>query len=241
MFVRACYRCGIETTKSGTPPLCDSCLSLWINRLEEYVQKLEDSVRKKGESPNMKIHIMLVSLVRRMQSSIETYCLLIRQDKCDLLDSVIRHALETLTVFQDCRNRGYEKIADEMNSGKYWPEGGFTKLSGELGEHHNVYGIGDLYKHLSSLVHPSDALFFPFYMIASSIEHTYNLSQLRMMIRFSDWMLSDLKSAMRKAVKVGNSKQEIFEHELPSRGAPKSVEEAEDRGKRLIELAREEW
>lgn len=175
MFVRACRRCGMETTKSGTPPLCDNCLSLWINRLEGYVQKLEDTVRKKRKSTNMKIHIMLVSLVRRMQSSIETYCLLVRQGKCDLLDSVARYALETLTVFQDCRNRGYEKVADEMNSGEYWPEGGFSKLSGRLGEHHKVHGLGELYNHLSGLVHPTDKMFFPFYMIASSVEHTYNL------------------------------------------------------------------
>ena len=241
MFVRACYRCGTETTKNGIPPLCDSCLSLWISRLEGYVHKLDDALKRKDKEPSMNMRIMMTSLVRRMQSSIETYCLLVRQDKCDLLGSVARYALETLTVFQDCRNRGYEKVADEMNSGEYWPEGGFSKLSGELGEHHNVRGIGDLYKHLSSLVHPTDQLFFPFYMIASSVEHTYDLSEVRMMIRFSDWMLSDLKSAMRKAVKVGNSKGEVFTHELPSRGAPKSVEEAEDRGKRLIELAREEW
>ena len=194
MFVRACYRCEMETTKSGTPPLCDSCLSLWINRLESYVKELEYAVRKKDKDPNIKIHIMLVSLVRIMQSSIETYCLLVRQDKCDLLGSVARYALETLTVFQDCRNRGYEEVADEMNSGEYWPEGGFSKLSGELGEHHSVRGVGDLYKHLSSLVHPTDGLFFPLYMIASSVEHTYDLSEVRMMIRFSDWMLSDLRS-----------------------------------------------
>ena len=228
-----CTRCEIPTKEQGHPILCSECMSLWFSRVEDYKLKLQEALTSDG-NPDLKVRTLLGALVRRMESCIDTYCLLGKERLFDMSSDVIRSALETLLVFQECKDRGYDIVSEAMHNYSYkGPRNSRTKIAEKL-------GYSSAYKYLSDIVHPTRKLYgdsVPIFALGRSQFH-HNLTETKLMVH----ILEDTLSMLKEAVKIANDMDNReFTYELRSEGHPKSVEEVEERREQIISLAREEW
>lgn len=230
---RPCTRCEIPTKEQGHPILCSECMSLWFSRVEDYKCKLQEALTNDGD-PDLKVRILLGALVRRMESCIDTYYLLGKERLFDMSSDVIRSALETLLVFQECKDRGYDIVSESMHNHSYkGPRKSRTKIAEKL-------GYSSAYKYLSDIVHPTRKLYgdsVPILALGRSQFH-HNLTETKLMVHILEDALSMLKEAVQIANDMDNRE---FTYELRGEGHPTSVEEAEERREYIISLAREEW
>lgn len=230
---RPCTRCESPTKEQGHPILCSECMSLWFSRVEDYKLKLQEALTSEG-NPDLKVRVLLGALVTRMESCIDTYCLLGKERLFDMSSDVIRSALETLLVFQECKNRGYDKVSESMHNYSYkGPRKSRTEIAEQL-------GYRSIYKHLNDIVHPTRKLYgesvFSFALGRPQFYH--NLTETKLMVN----ILEDALSMLEEAVQIANDMDNReFTYELRGEGHPTSVEEAEERRERIISLAREEW
>ena len=149
---RPCTRCESPTKEQGHPILCSECMSLWFSRVEDFKLKFQEALINEGD-PDHRVHVFVSALVRRMESCIDTYYLLGKERLFDMTSDVIRSALENLLVFQERRDRGYDKVSESMHNYSYrGPRKSRTKIADQL-------GYGTVYKHLSDIVHPTRKLY----------------------------------------------------------------------------------
>ena len=229
---RPCTRCERPTKEQGHPILCSECMSLWFSRVEDYKLKLQEALTNDGD-PDLKVHILLGALVRRMESCIDTYCILGKERLFDMSSDVIRSALETLLVFQECKDRGYDKVSEAMHNYSYkGPGKSRTKIADQL-------GYGSVYKYLSDIVHPTRKLYGDsvFTLALGRPQFHHNLTETKLMVGIMEDALSMLKEAMQIANDMDNRE---FTYKLRGEGHPTSAEEAEERREHIISLAREE-
>ena len=118
----------------------------------------------------MSIQVCMVSVAVNLCRILDTFCLVVRNDLCALVPALRRVMLDNLAFLQECENRGYYVVAQELHSrtydqrrskairkGRRLPNPG--RLVEQFGKKCRIANLGQVYARGSKYVHVSEEIY----------------------------------------------------------------------------------